>query len=119
MVSNGTFRVMDTDYYLRINATLRSPNAAATHVSFEWPDGSTVQTLASDEGSLLTWTTSDESLPGIVWRRGWAGNLERREDEGTEAKDETHECAICCEQLADLCIWLPCGHPFHDRCIKK
>jgi hypothetical protein len=119
VVRNGSFRVMDTDYLLRINDTQHSHDAASANVSFEWPDGSTEQILASDQGSLLTWTTSDDSLPGIVWRRGWARNLDRRAENRTDGEDETQECAICCEQLSGFCIWLPCGHPFHDQCVKK
>jgi len=183
VVTNGTFRVMDTDYVLAYDTTQHIPDndtaqhipdndatqpiadkdatqhtpandatqhippndaiqdmllnhAASEHasehaskhtnmhaseqftlthrnVSFEWPDG-TVQQVATDEGSLLSWTTSLTDVPRIIWRRGWSGSKE-----GGREEDEKSECAVCCEALSERCTWLPCSHAFHESCIAK
>lgn len=115
IVNGSHFRVMDSDYVLQSSGD-------TDLVRFTWSDG-TVQTLVHDNGTSLTWNTSSSQLPHIVWRRGWghAGcNSGRAGDEdGQDAGPETEECAVCCEALGDMCAWLPCGHVFHDKCIKK
>lgn len=119
LVTNGTFRVMDTDYTLEWGEQAGQASSSRT-VSFRWPDG-TLQTMVADEGSFVRWcTTSEPPMQGIVWRRGWGGFSESGDGaQVVEGGDAVVECAICCEALSGKCAWLACNHAFHETCIKK